>query len=363
MTTGVVASSTHTPVLLERVVELLAVRPGRRYVDCTLGLGGHSRAIAAAGGQVLGIDLDPAALAAAGRALASWSSVRLVRGDFSDLVSLASAHGWSAVDGILLDLGLCSLHVDDPERGFSFRSPASPDMRFDPEAPLTAADLINELTEEELAQLIRRGGEEPAARAIARAIVAHRPITSASFLAEVVAGAAGHRRGAGIHPATRTFLALRLEVNQEVDRLQAVLPQTLDLLAPGGRLLVIAYHSLEDRVVKQFLQRESRDCICPAGLPDCMCGHRATLRLLTRHPERPDAAELARNRRARSARLRAAERLAAHLGPSGDPDPSPGPLRQAQGGLFPAREGELTTRNRARKLPSPGRGGIEGEVR
>ncbi|MBI2911990.1 MAG: 16S rRNA (cytosine(1402)-N(4))-methyltransferase RsmH [Chloroflexi bacterium] len=298
----------HAPVLVERVVDLLAVRPGGRYVDGTVGLGGHSQAIAAAGGQVLGIDLDPAALAAAERALASSRSVRLVRGDFSDLLSLASAHGWPSVDGILLDLGLCSLHVDDPERGFSFTSLVPPDMRFDPEAPLTAADLTNELTEEELARLIRRGGEEPAARAIARAIVAHRPITSASFLAEVVAGAVGRRRR-DIHPATRTFQALRLAVNQELDRLHAVLPQTLDLLAPGGRLVVIAYHSLEDREVKQFLQRESRDCICPAGLPDCMCGHRATLRLLTRHPERPDAGEVARNRRARSARLRSAERL------------------------------------------------------
>ncbi|MBI2910830.1 MAG: 16S rRNA (cytosine(1402)-N(4))-methyltransferase RsmH [Chloroflexi bacterium] len=306
----------HEPVLAERVVGLLAVRPGGHYVDGTVGLGGHSRAIAAAGGQVLGIDLDPAALAAAAEGLASWSGVSLVRGDFSDVLSLASGHGWPSVDGILLDLGLCSIHVDDPERGFSFTSPVAPDMRFDPEAPLTAADLTNELTEEELARLIRRGGEEPAARAIARAIVAHRPITSASSLAEVVAGAAGRRRR-DIHPATRTFQALRLAVNQELERLHAVLPQTLDLLAPGGRLVVIAYHSLEDREVKQFLQRESRDCLCPAGLPECRCGHRATLRLLTRHPERPDAAELARNRRSRSARLRAAERLPGPANPGG----------------------------------------------
>lgn len=323
----------HTPVLAERVVDLLAVGPGRHYVDCTLGLGGHTRAIAAAGGQVLGIDLDPAALALAERELGSWSSVSLVRGDFCDLVSLASAHGWATVDGILLDLGLCSLHVDDPERGFSFTSPAAPDMRFDPAAPLTAADLINDLAEADLAQVIREGGEEPAARSIARAIVAHRPITSARMLADVVAGASGHRRGSGIHPATQTFQALRLEVNQESIRLRAVLPRAVGLLAAGGRLAVIAYHSLEDRAVKQFLHRESHDCICPPGLPDCMCDHRATLRILTRHPERPAAAELALNRRARSARLRAAERLSLS---------------------------ELPPRDRGRKHPSPARGGIEG---
>ncbi len=354
MNASAAPAPSHTPVLAERVVDLLAVGPGRRYVDCTLGLGGHSRAIAAAGGQVLGIDLDPAALAAAGRALASWSGVRLVRGNFSDLLSLAAAQGWASVDGILLDLGLCSLHVDDPGRGFSFTSPALADMRFDPDAPLTANDLLNDLAEEDLADLIRRGGEEPAARPIARAIVARRPIESARMLADVVAAAVGHRHGVGTHPATRTFQALRLEVNQELDRLHAVLPRTLDLLAPGGRLVVIAYHSLEDREVKQFLQRESRDCICPAGLPECRCGHRAVLRLLNRHPERPDPGEVARNRRARSARLRAAERLSWPAGPVGYSHLSPGP--------FPVREGELPPRNRGHKLPSPRRGGTEGEV-
>lgn len=316
MSNATAVPATHLPVLAERVVELLNVQPGRRYVDCTLGLGGHSRAIAAAGGAVLGIDLDPAALSEARPALSPWNSVALVRGDFADLTSLAWAHGWPAVEGILLDLGLCSLHVDDPGRGFSFNSPVPPDMRFDPEAPLTATHLINELTEEELAQLIRRGGEEPAARSIARAIVARRPITSARSLAEVVAGAVRRRRF-DIHPATRTFQALRLAVNQEIERLQAVLPQTLKLLAPGGRLVVIAYHSLEDREAKRFLQRESRDCLCPPGLPACVCSHRAALWLLTRHAERPGAVEVARNRRARSARLRAAERLPSGAGPTG----------------------------------------------
>jgi len=258
---------------------------------------------------LLGLDLDPNALAVAGQRLAPFGErATLRRGSFAQLAALAA--DFAPADGILFDLGLSSLQLADPSRGFSFSHPGPLDMRFDPDAGgPTAADLVNGLSVEELTQILYRYGEERQAKRIAEAIAAARPLETTEQLAEVVAAAVGRRRGR-IHPATRTFQALRIAVNDELSVLQVALPQAVDLLKPGGRLVVISFHSLEDRIVKRFLRQESKDCICPPEVPVCICEHRARLRVLTRKPLRPGPEEVARNPRARSARLRAAERLA-----------------------------------------------------
>ena len=288
----------------------LAVRPGGVYIDGTVGGGGHAEAIlesSAPDGRLLGLDRDPGALEAAGERLARFGGRAVLRhGSFARLAALAE--GFAPVDGVLLDLGLSSLQLADPARGFAFSQEGPLDMRFDPTAPgPTAADLVNGLPVKELAALLYRYGEERQAGRIAEAIVAARPLETTRQLAEVIERAVG-RRGR-IHPATRTFQALRIAVNKELEALEAALPQAVDLLRPGGRLVVISFHSLEDRIVKRFLRRESRDCICPPETPVCTCGHTAQLRLLTRKPVRPDPEEVERNPRARSARLRAAERI------------------------------------------------------
>jgi len=233
--------------------------------------------------------------------------VALVHSSFADLGQVAREHGWHAVDGILLDLGLSSDQLADEARGFSFAGRGL-DMRFNPTRGEPASALLNELSPEELADLLYRYGEERASRRIARAIVAGRPIQSAQQLADVVAKARGGRRGK-IHPATQTFQALRIAVNDELGALEVVLPQAVELLKPGGRLAVITFHSLEDRIVKNFYRMESRDCICPIEQLVCTCGHRATLRIITTKPIEPTAAEVTANPRARSAKLRAAEHL------------------------------------------------------
>jgi 16S rRNA (cytosine1402-N4)-methyltransferase len=216
--------------------------------------------------------------------------------------------GWQQVNGILLDLGLSSMQLDTPERGFSFQAQAQLDMRFDPDGKVSAVDLVNHLDEAELANLLFRYGEERNSRQVARAIVNARPVQTTTQLAAVVARATRGGKS-GIHPATRTFQALRIAVNRELDTLEEVLPQTLGALAPGGRLAIISFHSLEDRMVKQFMRRESRDCICPPRQPVCTCGHKANLRELTSKPIRPQDDEIRNNPRSRSARLRVAERL------------------------------------------------------
>ena len=209
---------------------------------------------------------------------------------------------------MVLDLGVSSMQLDTPERGFSFRSDAPLDMRFNPAAPTSAADLVNGLPEAELADLIFRYGEERRSRQVARAIVAARPLRTTGQLAEVIAKATTSGKP-GIHPATRTFQALRIAVNGELEAIEQVLPQAVDALAPGGRLAVISFHSLEDRIVKQFFRRESRDCLCPPRQPMCTCGHRATITEITRKPVQPAETEALQNPRARSARLRVAEKL------------------------------------------------------
>jgi len=287
---------------------LLQVQRGGTYIDGTVGGGGHAQAIligSTPGGRLLGLDRDPAALDAAGRRLASFGKRAVLRhGSFACLAELAE--GFAPADGVLLDLGLSSLQLADAARGFAFRREGPLDMRFDPTAGgPTAADLVNDLAVKELTRLLYRYGEEPQAHRVAEAIVAARPLHTTLELAEVVGRVVRRRR---IHPATRTFQALRIAVNGELEALEAALPQAVDLLRPGGRLVVISFHSLEDGIVKRFLRREARDCICPPEVLVCRCGHKARLRILTRRPLRPAVAEVATNPRARSARLRAAER-------------------------------------------------------
>ncbi|MCW5892108.1 MAG: 16S rRNA (cytosine(1402)-N(4))-methyltransferase RsmH [bacterium] len=306
----------HVSVLEGQVVGGLRPRPGARLVDATLGAGGHAAALLAAapGSELLGLDRDPDALERARTRLAPFGArVRLRHGSFADLAVHLAAVGWDAVDGILLDLGVSSMQLDDPARGFSFRGAGPLDMRMDPTTGATAADVVNAWDEAALADVVARFGEEPRARAVARAIVRARPIRDTAHLAEVVARVVGQRRP-GHHPATRTFQGIRIAVNGELDALERVLAAAVGLLRPGGRLAVLAYHSLEDRLVKDAFRRWSTACTCPPGLPRCVCGGRATVRLVGARPIRPDAAEIARNPRARSARLRLAERLAGDPG-------------------------------------------------
>jgi len=301
----------HVPVLYAEVLAGLQIRPGGSYLDGTLGAAGHAAGILRASGPdgtLFGLDADPEAVAFAWEKLRPFGSrVTLRVANFRHMAAIARAEGLRGIDGILLDLGLSSRQLAEAERGFSFSQEGPLDMRMDPSGGRTAASLVNSLPEEELAGVLWRYGEEHRSRRIARAIVAARPVTSTAQLAGIVARSAGG--GQKIHPATRTFQALRIAVNDELQALAEALPQARDLLRVGGRLAIISFHSLEDRLVKQFFQQESRDCICPPELPVCACGHRATLAMVNRKPIRPTAGEVERNSRSRSARLRVAERL------------------------------------------------------
>ena len=303
----------HSPGLLAQVLAGLALRPGASCIDGTVGGGGHAVGIlreTRPDGRLLGLDRDPTAISLARSRLEPFGErAVLVQGTFADLAEIAVQYGFSPVGGIVLDLGISSWQLDEPGRGFSFQAEGPLDMRMDPTAGPSAADIVNNRSQAELADVIYQFGEEPRARRIARDIVAARPLQTTTQLADVVRRAAGHRPGQRIHPATRTFQALRIAVNGELAALAAVLPQLVTLLAPGGRLAIISFHSLEDRIVKQFLQGEGRDCVCPPGLPKCVCGHRATLQAVSRKPIRPDEAEVSQNPRSRSARLRVAEKL------------------------------------------------------
>lgn len=312
------SATAHVPVMLEETIQALAVQPGGRYIDCTVGAGGHAEAIlehSSPGGQLLGIDADPAAIEVARERLKVYgSSVLLVNEHFINLPAIGFRHDFYPVHGILFDLGLSSLQLAS-HRGFSFQHDDPLDMRFSPDQDLTAADIVNTFAESELSYIIKTYGEETGSRQIARSIVAGRPVKTTLQLAEIVAKAVPGARGR-IHPATRTFLALRIAVNRELEQLETALKQAVDLLGFEGRLVVISYHSLEDRIVKQFMQRESSDCICPPDVLECVCGHQASLRLVNRKVITPSANEVQANPRSRSARLRAAERL----GVSGDYD-------------------------------------------
>ncbi len=302
----------HQPVLYNEIIHLIQPHPSGHYVDCTVGAGGHARGLLKASepdGLLLGFDVDTYALQLARKHLESFSNrATLVHSSYLNLSDQLKALGWQKVDGILLDLGISSMQLDIPERGFSFRKDAVLDMRFDRQNPVRAIDLVNNLPEGELADLIYNFGEERRSRQIARAIVRARPIETTLQLASVVAATTSRGRSR-IHPATRTFQALRIAVNQELDSLQQMLPQAISVLKPKGRLAIISYHSLEDRIVKHYFRNESKDCICPPKQPICDCGHTASIKIITKRPIRPQEGEIQINPRARSARLRVAEKL------------------------------------------------------
>jgi 16S rRNA (cytosine1402-N4)-methyltransferase len=307
----------HEPVLVSETLERLAPAPGWTVVDATVGLGGHAEALlerVGVEGRVIGIDRDPDALERARRRVARFGD-RFVplHGDHRELDSLLDAVGLGQVDAVLFDLGVSSLQLDTPERGFSFRFDGPLDMRMDPGSGPTAADLLATWDEDRLRQVLRRYGEERQAGPIARALVRRRlarPIERTLDLAEVVERAAGPgARRFRIHPATRTFQALRIAVNHELDALGSAIEQGVARLRGGGRLAVISFHSLEDRIVKHTLRELVQRCVCPPGLPVCGCGRSPVLRLIGAKPVTPDSREVSRNPRARSARLRAAEKI------------------------------------------------------
>ena len=305
----------HVPVLLPQVLEGLRASNGGRFIDCTVNGGGHAAGILAEstpGGLLLGLDVDRQALVRCTARLQGFGKRALLKQcNFAHLLAEAEHSGFCKANGILFDLGMSSLQIANPKRGFSWQQEGPLDMRMDPTQGLTAATIVNTWDQEALANLIWEFGEERHARRIARRIVAQRrdrPLTVVSDLARIVQAAYGSGRHR-IHPATRTFQALRIAVNGELEHLQSALEQARDLLVCGGRLVVIAFHSLEDRIVKGFLQRAAGQCICPGNIPQCVCGPRVTLRVLTRKPVRADEAEIAKNPRSRSARLRIAERV------------------------------------------------------
>jgi 16S rRNA (cytosine1402-N4)-methyltransferase len=310
----------HLSVMPAEVMATLAPAAGSLQIDATVGGGGHTERIleaASPDGRVLGLDADAVAIERVGIRLAHYGD-RLVlrRANFRELAAIAPGAGFGAVDGALFDLGLSSFQLADRERGFGFRAGGPLDMRFDTTRGVPASDLLATLSADELAALFRRYGEEPSAWRIAKAIVASRetaPIETAEELAALIERISPpnprvHRR---IHPATRVFQALRIAVNEELDALEEGLAAAVDLLRPGGRIVVLSYHSLEDRIVKRFLAAERRGCTCAPEAPVCVCGKSPRLRLVTRPSLTPTDDEITTNPRARSARLRAAERLAA----------------------------------------------------
>ena len=307
----------HQPVLLREVVEQLAVRSGLVCVDATAGEGGHSLALlqaSAPSGRVLGIDRDPRSLARAERRLNQFGDRFIpVQGNYADLAQLAQGANIAQADGVLLDLGLSSWQLEAAGAGFSFQRDEPLDMRFDPNsAGADAAELVNQLSEDALGQLLFQYGEEPRARAIARTLVRARqenPIRTTGQLVTLLKSIPGLGRSRRTHPATRTFQALRIAVNDELTNLEAGIKAAIDLLKPEGRLVVISYHSLEDRLVKQLLAFQAASCVCPPQIPVCVCNHQPTVRITNRKIIRPAPTEVAANPRSRSARMRVAEKL------------------------------------------------------
>lgn len=302
----------HVPVLVEQVLAHLCISSGARVIDATVGAGGHAGYIlreSSPDGTLLGLDADPDAVQQAALALEEFRPrFTLETANFRDLSSVAPAQSFAEVDGILMDLGLSSRQLSDASRGFSFSREGPLDMRMNPGVGQPASVLVNGLSEDDLASLIWQYGEERRARRIARSIVSARPVTTTRQLSVLIESITAGRRER-IHPATRTFQALRIAVNGELQALRLALPQAVNLLRQGGRLAIISFHSLEDRLVKRFFQQEARDCICPPEVPFCACGHHASLRTVTGKPIRPGPEEIAQNPRSRSARLRVAERI------------------------------------------------------
>ncbi len=304
----------HQAVLLFETISSLLNDPHGIYVDCTLGGGGHLRSLIdhlSDDAQVFAIDKDQDILEQTRNTL-EYANLSLIHGDFRNLKALLNAQGVQAVDGIMMDLGVSSFQLDVAERGFSFHEEAALDMRMNREQALTAWDIVNHYDEAEIIRILFQYGEEKYARSISRGIVNYRKQTAIDSTMQLVgiiqsSVPASYRREK--HPARKTFQALRIEVNGELDALIEVLPQAVELLKPGGRLCVISFHSLEDRIVKQFMQEKARDCICPPGLPICICNHPAVLKILTRKPITASTEEAADNSRARSAKLRVASRI------------------------------------------------------
>jgi len=302
----------HLSVLYKEIIHALQPTSGGRYVDGTLGAGGHARGImeaCAPDGQLLGLDVDPQALAIARKILAPYEHrIHLVQASYTSLSAQLAQLGWDAVDGILLDLGASSMQFDTPERGFSFMQDAPLDMRFGPHVSQTAADLVNELTERELADLIYEFGEDREARKIARAILKARPIHTTRELVAVIESVSP-RRGDRVHPATRTFQALRIAVNEELASIKEVLPQAVAALRSGGRLAVISFHSLEDRIVKEFFRAQSKDLVNPPYERIYEQERNAVIKEVNRKPITPSDDEIKSNPRARSAKLRIVEKI------------------------------------------------------
>ena len=313
----------HIPVLYQEILKYLQPRPGGSYIDGTAGAGGHTKGLllaSAPNGRILAFDKDPEAIIFARQQLPeAGKRIIFVHASYASMVDKAPLYGFQRVDGILLDLGLSSLQLESANRGFSFMRDGPLDMRFDPSEGPTAADLLNELDVAELSTILWRYGEVRHSRRIAQAITNERPITSTGQLAELVARESTRlrpkrgKRSSRIHPATQVFQALRIAVNEELDELESGLEAAVTLLKTGGRLAVISFHSLEDRLVKQFIRERSRECICPPHQPICTCNVQPTLRPVTRKVVRPSVTEIENNPRSRSAKLRVAERLAGDI--------------------------------------------------
>ena len=301
----------HVSVLYQQIITALRPESPGYYVDATVGAGGHAWGIlthSSPDGKLMGLDVDQQALEFARQRLSGFSNrVRLIHSSYTALSTELLSSGWEHVNGIIIDLGVSSMQIDSPQRGFSFLKDGPLDMRFDPSQSVSAADIVNNSTESDLADLLWRYGDETHSRRIARAIVNTRPFHSTLELASLIARNAG--KPGKIHPATRSFQALRIAVNQELTSLSNFLPQAIQALAPGGRLAVISFHSLEDRIVKQFFRLESRDCICPPEQPVCTCDHKASIIEITRRPIEAQEEEIASNPRSRSAKLRVAEKI------------------------------------------------------
>ena len=302
----------HQPVLYQEVIDLLRPQKSGHYVDATLGAGGHAEGILTASdpdGILVGLDLDIQALEIARQRLSKYGERAVVRhASYTQIEQILKELKWSGMNGILFDLGVSSMQLETPERGFSFLQDGPLDMRFDSQQELTAQQLVNEMKEEELAKIIWEFGEEPQARKIAAAIIRARPLSTTHQLADLVGSVMQEKHGR-IHPATLVFQALRIAVNSELQNLKTGLDQAIPLLIKDGRIAVISFHSLEDRMVKQTFQRQSRNCICPPEQPVCTCGHVASLKVITRHAIKPSAQEVQFNPRARSAHLRVAQKV------------------------------------------------------
>jgi 16S rRNA (cytosine1402-N4)-methyltransferase len=308
----------HTSVLLKETIEELHIKPDGIYVDGTLGGGGHSYEICrrlTEGGRLIGIDQDADAIAAASDRLSEFSErVTIVRSNYSDMDSVLAKLGISHVDGILLDLGVSSFQLDTPERGFTYRSEDAPlDMRMDDRQPLTAKDIVNEYSEMELFRIIRDYGEDRFAKNIAKHIVAERakkPIETTGELNAIIRAAIPMKvQATGGHPSKRTFQAIRIELNHELDVLSDNLDTMIGLLSPGGRICIITFHSLEDRIVKSIFRKNENPCTCPSNFPVCVCGNKSKGHVVTRKPILPSEEELAVNKRSKSAKLRVFEKV------------------------------------------------------